>query len=86
MYLINDIDQAKEKSNLGLFLSWSNIDDIKWFSELGIIFDNDLIGFRILRRARYERLFTLADKVNQSVSADKYNDLQQWYKRYPKVL
>jgi hypothetical protein len=55
IYLINDIEKLKIHSTNAHTLDWRTIDEIKLFSESGIMIGGELIGFR-----KFRQLHTLA--------------------------
>jgi hypothetical protein len=52
IYLINDLDKLDKSCDNGLTLSWDKVESIKLFSEIGIIFGDELMGFKKLRKLR----------------------------------
>ena len=55
IYLIDDIEKLKIHSSFEHALDWGTVDQIKLFSETGIIIGGELIGFR-----KFRQLHTLA--------------------------
>lgn len=86
IYLIDDLSMLKPQSDTGFYLDWERVEKVKRFSEMGIVLDNELLGFRVFRRARYEAVHSMSEAVKESLSAGYYAKLQKRYKQYPGKL
>jgi len=86
VYLIDDLSLLEPQSEKGFFLDWEKVEEIKRFSEMGIVLDNELPGFRVFRRARYEAVHSMSEEVKKSLTAGYYEKLQKRYKQYPGKL
>jgi hypothetical protein len=59
IYLIDDFTSLIKISDNDLFITWEYVKNIKRFSEMGFVLDNEIIGFKTFRRARFESLHSL---------------------------
>ncbi len=59
IYLIDEVILLKQFCGDDFFLDWEKVEYVKRFSEMGFVLDAELIGFKVLRRARFEALHSL---------------------------
>lgn len=63
IYLLDNIDKLERHCKSDLILNWDSIDSMKVFSELGIVIDKELIGFKRLRQLRHDSVYHSGETV-----------------------